>query len=583
MKNPIKPLGAMLLGLSLLCAPAFAGTSQLVDLVLEKRVMGALHSGNKPMINPSSYQAQDFTLAPAQLNGPLRTVLQPVPREAQRHAVTKRYQVAPEPEHFQSLIRIYDAASGRLRGQLNVGRRIQSLLASPTSNRLYVLCGGYFGSIWEIDTTRDVVLRKLPNFTPEEPIPPLWNPRNMALMSDGQTLAVGSGKLQLIDLIDGRPRQELELPDGAVEVSSLQALPGNALGVGLRDTSGQYHRYHLPADSRGLEPGGGAAAGARSLKVQVRTFSAPPPAISRLLFMSSRNSDYVRMIDRQSFATVGVLPVDFTVDDLVLTPDRKRLFVYNRRFGQVSVIELSTRSPETFSVIRRYRDKRFQSNGAMQLAAGAGQVFLWDGQSQILAGFDAVSLYPRMKVNFGVRLNPPMSSPVWVSQPAHQRFYVREGRLYAEFMDQDPSALPMELSLGASVIDMQLSNDRRRLYALTDSRELVEMDTMSHQVSRRRDLLDPKNPDFPRQESLMPRYLALSSDDRMAYVIDANQGLLRMYQLNDTSPDFKFVKEVALDIGINQPQQITLYDPRLAQLIEVELPRYLNDVVRVTQ
>lgn len=569
----ILPLFGLLSAISLVdpCVPVQAASSPLVDLVLEKRVMGDLQRVDLPTIDPSSYQTEGFTANPS-LYGPIKTVQQPL---MGARGVVKRYAVAPEPENYQSLIRIYDAATGKKRGQLTVGRRIQSLIASPSSNSLYVLCGGYFGSIWEIDTAHDVVRRKLPDFTPGAAVSPLWNPKNMALMAQNSVLAVGSDRLQLIDVRSGQLLQTLSLPDGAVEVSSLQALPGDLLGVGLRYADGSYQRYQAmqqPDGSYQLLPGGGAAAGQRSLWAQVKTFDAPPPAISQLFFVASRNSDYVRMVDRRNLQTQGILPVDFNVDELTLSSDHKRLFVYNRRFGQISVIELDNRSPESFSVIKRFRDQRFATDDELKLAAAAGQVFLWDGENQILAGIDSTSLYPRMNVSFGVKLPASSDSPMWVSQPAHQRFYTRGGKLYAEFMDADPSELPMELSLGSPVLQLQLSDDRRKVFALTAARELVVLNSISHEVLQRRNLIQET-------EGMTPRYMGMASDHRHLYVVDADQGLVRVYQ----TQDLKYVKSVAWNMGLNQPQQINLYDTRLAQLIQVELPRYLNDVVRVTQ
>lgn len=550
--------------------PARAANSPLVDLVLEKRVIGDLSRANLPTIDPENYQTQPFNLSSPSSSAPL--VVQPL---WDTKGVVKRYDVAPEPEHYQSLIRIYDASTGAKRGQLSVGRRIQSMVASPKTNSLFVLCGGYFGSVWEIDTVHDVVRRKLSDFSPEAHVSPLWNPKNMALSADGSTLAVGSDRLQLIDVRSGRLLQSLDLPAGAVEVSSLQSLSGGVIGVGLRMAQGGYQRYQVLGQPGNytLAPGGGAA-GARNLSAQVKTYSAPAPGTAQVFFVASRNSDYVRMVDRRSLATVGVLPVDFNVDDMVLSPDRKRLFVYNSRFGQISVIEMNARSPETFSVIKRFRDKRFEGEGKLQLGAAAGQVFLWDGENNILAGFDAFNLYQRMNISFGVKLNPRLSSPVWVSQPAHQRFYSRDGKLYAEYMDADPSELPMEIALGSPVLQLQLSADRRQVYALTQNHDLVVLNALSpeHEVLQRRNLQSET-------EGMTPRYLAMSLDNRHLFVVDADQGLVRVFQAND----LKYVRAVAWNMGLNQPQQINLYDPRQSQLIQVELPRHLNDVVRVTQ
>lgn len=547
--------------LSLACTlPAAADTGRLVDLVLEKRVLGTLHSGNRPMIDPERYRTVDFKSS-ASASGTVLTVKQPVARRA----VTKRYEVINDPDNYQSVIKVHHLENG-LVGQISVGRRIHKLIASPNSNRLYALCGGYFGSVWEIDTSRDMVLRKLPAFTPTQISPPLWNPRDMVLLSDGKTLAVGSGKLQLIDLSTGSLSTDLPLPQGNVEITALQALGGGGVGVRTRHENGGSNSYRYQPGQSQLQSGGGASSTSHPLKVVVQTDQQLPPAVSRLLFLASRNADYIRMVDRETLRTVGVLPVDFNVDDVILSSDRKRLFAYHQRFGQVSVIELNNRAPEQFSVIHRYRDPRFEGKDMpLQLGAAGNQVFLWDGTSQILAGFDSFNLYPRVGLPFDVQLSS--GSPVWVSMPAHQRFYLREGQILAEYMQPAPSTLPQRLDLGAEVVDFVMSPDRRQLYALTAESELLAVNPATREVTQRLTL------------GMNPGYLAMASNGERLLVVDRDQGSLREVR----TPDLTLQREVVMDVGLNQPYQITLFASQTPQLIEVELPRYFRDVVRVTQ
>ncbi len=510
-----------LLALATLCLtnPVQAADSprDLVDLILEKRVSGELHQGRFPMINPHHPQMLGFSYPISYLKGPVSSVSQPLHG---RIAVQKTYELSQDPKTFQSLIKVMDAKTGELSSQISVGRRASQILADPKRNRLYVLSGGYFGAIWEIDTMQEIVVRKLPLVKPDSPELPRWNPHQMGFSADGQSLLLAAGDSWQIDLASGVAR----LAKGA-------SVPASA---------------------------------AHPLKVKVRTAAGRPPAISKLMFMASRNQDYIRMIDRESLRTIGILPVDFNVDDVLLTADRKRLFAYHRRFGQVSVIELSNRSDQRFSVVERYQDPRFKSTQPLRLASAEGQVLLWDGRGATVASFDSQSLYPKIGVPIMVR---PMTQPVWVSKPARQRFYVRKDTIYAEYLDEGPSNLPQPLDLGAKVTDMLFSHDRLHLYALMANHELLSINPATHAIEQRLPL------------GMNPAYLDLSNDGQKIYVIDRDQGSLREV----LSSNLKLNREVLIDLGEDTPQQITLYEPGLTQVIQIELPRYAHDVVRVTR
>lgn len=561
----MKKIFLTLLGFTLLVAPmstnAQANSSQLVDLVLEKKVMGTLAKGNRPIINPLNYSTQDFD-QPSMSSGSIRLVKQPI--QSGEPKLLKEYQIMDSPDQFQSLIRIQDLTHNKTRGYLNVGRRARRLIAAPDKHRLYVLCGGYFGSVWEIDTQRDVVIRKMPGFTPEHQASPLWNPQDMLLMPNGKTLAIGSGKLQLIDVYSGQLTADIPLPPNAVVIEAMESLSKETIGLEIRMDTGKHQYFHYHQGSSELKAGGKAGQTYQATKVQIQTPYGLSPAVSRVFFMASRNTDYIRMIDQDSLHTVGILPLDFNIDQIALSPDRQRLFAYHRRFGQVSVIELNPRTTEQFSVIKRFRDKRFLSNTPMQLAAAAGRVFLWDGEGSVIASFEQDSLYPRIGLPVETRLQ---DQKTWVSKPAHQRYYLREGALYAEYLDSAPSDLAQPIGLDSPVVDFVLSPDRKQLYAVTENSNLLKINPATHEIIKKITL------------GLNPQYLSISNDGQHLSVIDADRGSLREIRTSDLQVN----REVVIDMGEQQPYQITLFNPRMPQIVEVELPRYLSDVVRVAR
>jgi DNA-binding beta-propeller fold protein YncE len=546
--------------------PAQAYPSNLVDLILEKKLLGAMQPGNRPVIRPSQIQPLDFNTKTSSKGNTAQRKTNVV----QAHSLLKRYQVIEDPSTFHSLISVTDAKTGQEIHRISVGRRAQRIIGNPSTNRIYVLCGGYFSSVWEIDTVNDVVIRKLGNTTPEKGIAPLWNPEDMALLPVGNTLAVASGQLRLIDLASGQVKSQLDLPEEAIEVKRIYPLSKNTLALISHNKSGGmvYHTFDIASqrfDKVGhLSP--------PRINPIVTSLPAPKayyklPSVARSSFIASRNTDFVHMVDLQDLRTAAIIPVDFAVDDLLLTSDRRRLFAYHRRFGQISVIELNPNSPQQFSVIARIRDKRFQSDTQkpLYLAQSVDQVYLWDGYSEIKTSINSNSLFLRMNVPFAVQLHMP-GEQVWNSYPSHKRFYLKNGNLYMEYSKEGPTNLPAKIETGGEISAMIMSPDRRRIYVLQpSSQELITMDAFSHKVLGRLNV--GKN----------PRSLSISYTGDRLFVLNADEGSIQVIATKNLAP----VKTLGLEIGLFQPKIIWVYDDNMAQLVKIELPRFLTDVARM--
>jgi hypothetical protein len=557
---------SLLLSVLLLTLPSQASSypSELVELVLEKKVMGRMLVGNRPVLEPASLKQSAFSSREQPSQYRRKTVAQASRAVPMIH---KRYQIIQNPETFHSLISVTDLDTGREIRRISVGRRALRLVANPSINRIYVLCGGYFGSLWEIDTLHDVVLRKLGTATATQGVTPLWNPEDMALMPNGHTLAVASGQLRLIDLKTGHVQHQLKLPEESVAVMRMYPLSARKLALISQSRDGKpvYHTFDLAQHQ--FKPVAFLSPPRIEPTVAWGAVARPRyklPSVPRSTFVASRNNDFIQMLDLHAMTTVGLLPVDFAVDDLLLTSDRRRLFAYHRRFGQISVIELNPDSPHQFSVIQRIRDQRFLStpDKPLYLSESVDQVYLWDRYAKIVAAVDRHSLYVRMNLPFAVKLD----EKVWHSAPAHTRFYVKAGELFAEHVAGGPGTLPAKIDTGGHLSALVMSPDRRRLYLLQpEQKELVVMDALSRQILKRVPV--GKNPSA----------LSVSYRGDRVYVLNADEGTIQVLDAHRLA----LSASLSLDVGLFQPHILWVYDDALSQLVQIQLPVYLTDVARM--
>lgn len=534
----------------------------VIEKVLSKEIIGTLTPQQKAVVYPNRPQSVAFQL-PGYPVERARSATKATPKTGVPS--TKQYRIINDPYRFHSLIGVQDPRTGTELKRLSVGRRAIKLLPSPATQRLYVLCGGYFSSIWEINTTTDMVIRKLPAFSPqkghEKPLS-LWNPGDIALLPAHQILAVGGTKLQLIDLRSGQVRQEASLPPGQLKITHMAPASRHLLKVSMQTTKGQQRSYLFnPNTNKFMGSGGGvASASPYSTAITTATNRSYLPH-HHIAFIGSKNNDYVYILDLIGKSIAGLIPLDFPADDILVSHDRQRLFVYHRSFGQISIVDLALNSPTRFSVVARHADERFKSlpEAPFHLAQDAMDIYLCDQQKKI-AAIHAHTHYLRMGVQFQARPTR-QSDKVLVSTPGRQRLYLRNQKLYSEKIQPTDrlSSNPQEIPLSQHLQSIALSQDQRLLYALDNkTQQIIAYDVVGNQERYR--LPTGKNP------------TGLLIAGNTLFTLSADEGTLLMADVQMQ----QVVQVLPLDVGLFQPYIITLYDEKMAQFIHLELPRFLK-------
>lgn len=545
--------GILIILFSFMSQPAMA-YDPLIQLILEKRVIGNL-KGSHAIINSASIRSQGFGPAyeaPLSLSN---VVYQQYPFHLLKEKnakgeeydfysemslpdapsrLKKHYQIVKDAEHFQSLISVRNEKGQEL-SRISVGRRAVRLLPHPHLNRVYVLCGGYFGSVWEIDTSRDVVLRKLPvwhkygqkidNFDKSAK---LWNPQELTLDSERELLWV----------LSGQGWQSIDMRTGVLSPKPVSEDSAN-------------HPHPLGYDNP-------------SLTASVVTPIYEDFDYDNLSFVASRNADFIHILDKQLGKPVGIIPVDFPVNDLLISDDRKRMFAYHAEFGQISVIDLEPFSRKRLSVVSRVRHPNFVSPTArsLMLAQNDEDIYLWDGFHKAIGAINVWTLVPRFNLPFRVGLFK-QAEKVLVSKIARKRFYLKKGELYIEDYGSEGRKTPSRarnVDMGRDLSAIALSDDQRKLYILDAlQNRLIVMDAFDN------------HPEFTIKVGKNPRNLVVSSD--RIYVLNADESSISAVDITE--------KRVSTTLLLNterfQPYIVTIFDPGLTQLIHVEVPRYLQN------
>jgi len=109
----MKKIFPLLLSAALLISAtsAQAYPSNLVELVLEKKVMGSLEPGNRPVIQPSQMKIEGFELSG--FSAPGRYPARTYKSGANGQPLLKNYQILNSSDAFNSVISVSDARTGQ--------------------------------------------------------------------------------------------------------------------------------------------------------------------------------------------------------------------------------------------------------------------------------------------------------------------------------------------------------------------------------------------------------------------------------------------------------------------------------------
>lgn len=299
-----------LLTLGLACTAACPAQAEtLIQLIYEKRVAGDPRTGLIPINQLVLTPPEPLPVAaaiPPTLEDSSESASR-APLWLVRGPLRKHYRIGGP---FQS--EVWVDASGKTIRRIAVARQASQMLMF--NHRLYVLCGGYLASVWEIDPSTDLVVRRF------------------GVAAGATGLAVDRGNL----VVKGPTTQRIDLASGSVK--SAPVSPGKP-------------DWTLEAPA------------------------APRPPAGDLLLVGHKNQDYLQVVDPQAGVIRALIALDAPVDDLYVRRDRRYAYAWHRSLGQVSVIDL-TGGAGHLTLAGRWQDQTLNGQN-LSLVESASGVHLW--------------------------------------------------------------------------------------------------------------------------------------------------------------------------------------------------------------
>lgn len=386
-------------GFALMAAwPAQAET--LIQLIYEKRVVGDPKTGlipiNQLVMTPTAPPPASPIIPLSQAEAPNASTRPPLWQI--NGALRKRYRIAGP---YQS--EIWAESGNKLIKRIPVARQARHLLAAH--NRLYVLCGGYVGTVWEIDPETDLVTRRF------------------SVPGEAHHLYLDKGDL----VVTGYRQDRIQLASGHVQ-------PQTNVGP--------------------LPPHQGKS------QWTLNVPPAPVPPSGDLLVVAHKNQDFLQVVDPLAGIIRALIPLDAPADDLFVRADRRYAYVWHRPLGQVTVVDL-TGGAGHLSIVGRWQDPALNGQPVTLVESATG-IHLWHNGVVASIGFKGLEAGQP-----GGAVSHPKEQ-VHLDRARAQRFFVQRGRLWRETLptpgDLAPPQ-PKDLLVGESVDSMALSIPTGQLVA----------------------------------------------------------------------------------------------------------------------
>ena len=544
----------LLVGIITILFSSSAYSETLTQLIISKKIMGELSTGAVFSDSLKQIPKKFPSSTPVFVKSNYSPIYSSIPKSSAH--ITKTYFLSSDSETYESLIVVKDESTKQIIKYISVGRRAIKFLPNPAINRFYVLCSGYFGDVWEIDTINDMVIRKIPT---------LDNPTDIVLSPYGQKLFVAGNKIQEIDIVSGKAITDMELPDSVGYVKKLFLLSKSKIGIIPQYKKGGISPYlYLDINKKTVKsPGYGSFANVAPLKIRMNVPIVLKENIpSDFFLVTSKNNDFISLISPSTKRVIGLIPLDAGVDDILVTADKRKAFVLHKLLGQISVIVLTPGSNKRFSVVNRIIDKRFEEDG-LQLAQDADKIFIWDGEDKIIASIDINTYYTMFDKPFNDVKLLKLKEKRLVSVPAQKIFYLKSNELFGEDLPAKDDKSPKNREkIGNNIDSIVLSKEQKFIYATN----FEENNVTIYDVST-------LSPVQTVTVGLKPKDLIIDNKQNELYVLNSQDGAISIIDLKT----YKVKNTFSFDAGFHNLKTIKLYDTNLKQLVNITLPVYMNN------
>ncbi|MFN8672191.1 MAG: hypothetical protein U0457_08960 [Candidatus Sericytochromatia bacterium] len=515
--------------------PAFAdNTTQLIiekTVDVDRKTGFILYSDLKP------YQNKKNDSETRNASKPLKVSLNALKVE------DKIYSILEDKSHYDSLVLVKNTDGTEIK-RISVGRRALKIVKSENNNNLFVLCGGYFGSVWEINPNTNTVVRKYQTS---------WNPTDIELSPDGKSFFVTSGKLQRFNT-ESEIITDYDLPKDAKYFYCVGKINDNTLAFGTMNKDNSQSSYVLNTTGQ-LEPSSVAITYMPSKEQSFKKASILGSKSDEIFSLYSRGNDYLYIFSMASNKVESIIPLDGKPDDVLMIPQMKKIFVLHRVLGQVSVIDTAWDNNTQYSVIARIRDERLK-DPTNALVFEDGKVFMKSeiGQEGNIND-DNILTYTSPVVDIAYSRDKELFE---YSIIANKRFYLKNSQLFYEMIETKDQVYSRKLkitSLGNTLGGIAMSSDKKVLY-ISDyvKNKVFAINTFTNQVTN----------EFSAGEQASELLL---KNDKL-YVLNKGENTISIIDLKTNS----VLNPIKLKVEGTSVSTVKLYDVDFDQIIKVNLP-----------
>lgn len=455
----------------------------------------------------------------------------------------KTFSIVNEKDEFNSSVLVTDDKNNEIK-RISVGRQAIKIIKSNKNNHLFVLCSGYFGSVWEIDPNISQVIKKYSTS---------WNPSDISLSLDGKNLYVVSGKIQKFSTENDVITEPI-IPNDIRYFNSINILSESSMILGGINKEGIQVNFTLDNNSSKLNESYNQAIISPSKEQNVNTEFKSISNAKDMSIIYSRNNDFLYLFSTTSGKMECIIPLDSKIDEVMMLPHLNKALVLHRLIGQISVIDLGQYTNTQYSVYARIIDERLKDQ-TNSFVFDANKVYIKSDNSQ--EGYiDTDNLlrytYPVVEIPFNKG-----KEYFKIAKLAGKRYSVKNNQLFYEELndnDKNPVRKIRFNNFGNTVGGIDISSDSKLIYFTDFSQNLVYvLDTFTNKVINQFNTGSEPSETFLQGDNLY----VLNKGDQTISTIDINTG--------------QTINIHRLKIDNNNLSIIKLYDKTFDQILKITL------------